>query len=320
MIAALLLAALLAVAPPTPHEEARYVMGTLAVVSAEAVDPTASEAAVDAAFAAFATVDSLMSTWRPDSPLSRLNQSPSAGWQTVDPRLHDVLGAALNLARLSGGAFDPTVLDLVKAWGLRGGEARVPDPAEVAALLAAGGFRKVAVDSLAPRVRGRGLDLGGIAKGYALDLALAAMTRAGATAALLDLGGNLLIAGAGTFPVGIVAPDNQSSLLHTVTVDGGAVATSGQYERFVEIDGKAYGHILDPRTGRPVERLGSVTVLAPAAMTADGLATALFVLGPDADSAWLAAYPGVRVIWALPDGPGRWQVRETWPVPVGQER
>jgi len=321
MTVALILAAFLAMAPGATREEARYVMGTLAVVKAEAADPAAGEAAVDAAFAAFATVDSLMSTWRTDSPLSRLN-SAAPGWHPVDSHIHGVLSAALRLGRRSHGAFDPTVLTLMQAWGLRGENPRVPDAAELTALLARRGFNAVEVDSLTLQVYFRqanpGLDLGGIAKGYALDLAADAMAATGATAAVLDLGGNLRVFGAAAaaFPVGIVAPDDPAHILHTVSLQGGAVATSGQYERFVEIDGKPYGHILDPRTGRPVDRTGSVTVLAPSAMIADGLATALFVLGPVADSTWLTAYPEVRVIWVLPDGPGRWQIRETWPAAI----
>lgn len=314
---ALVVAAAAAVAAPpgVEREEARYVMGTLATVRATAPDEAAALAALDAAWGALAQVDARMSTWRDDSDLSRVNAGAAAGPVPVPPDLARVVAAALRVADDSGGAFDPTVLPLLRAWGLHGGVPREPDPAELAAILAATGARYVQVDTLAGTIGfrrdGVALDLGGIAKGYALDAARAAMITAGAVAGVLDLGGNLLVFGHAVRQAGIVDPADPSRTVATVPVAEAAVATSGQYERYVEVDGRARGHILDPRSGLPVERRGSVTVVATSGMLADALATAVFVLGVEAGEELVARHPGTGCIMVVPDRAGGWTVRRS---------
>lgn len=308
-------AAAVAAPPGVEREEARYVMGTLATVRATAPDEAAAFAALDAAWGAFAQVDARMSTWRDDSDLSSVNAGAAAGPVAVPPDLARVVAAALRVADDSGGAFDPTVLPLLRAWGLNGGAPREPDPGELAAILAAIGARHVQVDTLAGTIRfhraGVALDLGGIAKGHALDAARTAMTAAGAVAGVLDLGGNLLVFGHAGRHAGIVDPGDPARTVATVPVADAAVATSGQYERHVEIDGRVRGHILDPRTGLPVERQGSVTIVATSGMLADALATAVFVLGVEAGEALVARHPGTGCVMVVPDESGGWIVRRS---------
>ncbi|MFO7610230.1 MAG: FAD:protein FMN transferase [Candidatus Krumholzibacteriia bacterium] len=310
--------------PPAVHEEARYLMGTLATVRAEAPAAATAQAAVDAAWAAFALVDSLMSTWREDSDLVRANAGAAAGPVRVDPRLAGLAARALDLAAASDGAFDPTVLPLMRAWGLRDGPPRRPDAAALGRARSAVGHRLVQVDTVAATVAfarpGTALDLGGIAKGYALDLARAAMAAAGAAAGVLDLGGNLLVFGAGAHEVGIVAPDDPAAVVATVTVGEGAVATSGQYERFVAADGERWGHILDPRRGEPVPRSGSVTIVAPTGELADALATAVFVLGPREGAAFAARFPGVGCVFVTAAPDGGWAVVRSGAPDPGRSR
>jgi len=210
------------------------------------------------------------------------------------------------------GAFDPTVLPLLRAWGLQGGAPREPDAHELARTLAVTGARHVRVDTVAGTIgfarEGVALDLGGIAKGYALDVAQKAMLESGATAGVLDLGGNLLVFGHGERQAAIVAPDDPESVVGEIAVGNGAVATSGQYERFVEVAGRRRGHILDPRTGAPVAREGSVTVVAPTGLEADALSTALFVLGPDKAATLLARHPGASAVFVMPREGGGWEL------------
>ncbi len=298
--------------PPVVQEEARWLMGTLAVIRVEAEDESAAAAALQSAWAALDDVDSLMSTWREDSDLSRVNAGAAAGPVAVAPATATVLEAALAMAAASGGAFDPTVLPLMRLWGLRDGPRRLPGPAEIDSVLASTGYGHVGVDEGA-RVRfgqaGPALDFGGIAKGYALDQARTALVAAGVRRGSIDLGGSLLLMGqAMTDSVDIASPDGGLGAVARVSAADGVVATSGQYERFVEIGGRRYGHILDPRTGRPVERAGSVTVLAPDGMTADALATAMFVLGPDAGADLASRWPDVRWWFVGPDGNDGWAV------------
>ncbi len=294
-----------AAAEPARHEEVRQVMGTLATVRVWADDKQTARAATDVAFAVFAEVDSLMSTWRDDSPLSRLNTAPKDVWVPVGREICQVLAAALEAARHTGGAFDPTVLPLVKLWGFRGGRPAVPDSQVLAAALARVDVQAVEVDGDRARLRksGMGVDLGGIAKGHALDRAAEAMNRTGARGGVLDLGGNLLVFGAGPGnEVGVVDPDDRSVLALTIPLSAGSVATSGQYERFVTVGGRSFGHILDPRTGWPVPAGLSATVVAPRALWADALATAVVVLGVEEGLALLEGTPGVEGVVISSEG------------------
>ncbi|MBK7670418.1 MAG: FAD:protein FMN transferase [bacterium] len=294
------------------REEARYVMGTIATVSASAPDEAAALAALDAAWAAFALVDARMSTWRDDSDLARVNAAAALRSVAAPRDLLEVAAAALRWAAETDGAFDPTVLPLLRAWGLQGGAPREPAADELARTLAATGARHVQVDTVAGTIgfarEGVALDLGGIAKGYALDVARKAMLESGATAGVLDLGGNLLVFGHGERRAAIVAPDDPEAVVGEVSVGNGAVATSGQYERFVEVAGRRRGHILDPRTGLPVAREGSVTVVAPTGLVADVLSTALFVLGPDKAETLLARHPGASAVFVMPREGGGWEL------------
>ncbi len=297
------------------REEARYVMGTVATISASAPGESAALAALDAAWAAFAQVDARMSTWRDDSDLARVNAAAARGPVEVPSDLLEVVAAALHWANATDGAFDPTVLPLLRAWGLQGGEPREPAADELARTLAVTGARHVQVDTAAGTIgfsrEGVALDLGGIAKGYALDCAREAMTAVGAMSGVLDLGGNLLVFGSGREQVGIVDPDDPTRTVATIAVVDAAVATSGQYERHVEVGGRRRGHILDPRTGVPVDRQGSVTIVAPRGIDADALSTAVFVLGVEAGEELVKRHPGVGCVFVVPAKSGGWTVRSS---------
>jgi thiamine biosynthesis lipoprotein len=159
---------------------------------------------------------------------------------------------------------------------------------------------------------GMAVDLGGIAKGYALDCAAEAMRRSGATGGMIDLGGNILAFGQGPHrQVGIVDPTNTDHLLATVPLVDASAATSGQYEKFLTIEGRSYGHILDPRTGWPVPPGVSATVVARQAILADALATAAVVLGMERGLDLLETIPGVEGVMAARDGQGGFDLKTT---------
>ncbi len=288
------------------HEEARLIMGTLARVHAWAATESAAEAAVHAAFAAFVHVDSTLSTWRPDSELMRINAQAHQRPVPLSTDAYTVINAALEMARRSEGAFDPTVLPLVELWGFRAeGAVAVPSDSALGETLKKIGHQRVELDPLRRTLRfhaaGVRLDLGGIAKGYALDLAARAMREAGATGALLDLGGGLLLFGAGPEPlVAIVDPLRPGTTLGELVLREGAVATSGQYERNRQAEGESWGHILDPRDGRPCRGLLGVTVVAHEALLADAAATACFVLGAERGLALLESLPDCEGVLVVP--------------------
>ena len=240
------------------------VMGTIFTVGAWGPDSAALGVAVNRAFDSLRLVDSLLSTYREDSEISRVNRGAGSAGRPVSDAFAAVLGEALRVARRSGGAFDPTL----RNW------------------------RGVAFDSAARTVRltpGLRLDFGGIAKGYALDRAALALAGV-ADSAVLSLGGQLLVFGesprAPGRPVGIPDPDNPLVLLALVDLPPGrrSVSTSSQ--------GEQPGHIVDPRTGRAAARARSATVVAPTAIAADAWSTALFVLGCDSALAFAAGQGG----------------------------
>ena len=259
-------------------------------------------------------VDSLMSTYRPDSELSRLNRHRALDPFPLSEPTFDVLAAAREVSAATGGAFDVTVGALVEAWGF--GPRRAgpqPSPATIERLRGEAGWRKLVLDSngryarkAAPALQ---CDLSAIAKGYAADRVGAALDAAGCTDFLVDVGGELVASGAnpegGPWRVGVERPDlagrTARRILHITDT---AIATSGDYRNFREVDGRRLGHVLDPRTGRPAESfVASATVLHASAMLADAFATALLVLGEE-DGLELAERENLAVLLILRDGSG----------------
>lgn len=233
-----------------------------------------------------------MSGWEPGSALSRFNRAAPGSWHALPPALFAVLGAGLAHAAASDGAFDPTMGALVDLWGFgpHPTAARVPDAAAIAAALATSGWRKLAIDHHARRALqpgGLALDLSGIAKGYAVDRVADRLAALGFAHALVEVGGELV--GRGVKPDGSpwwvdVPPPPGASLPTTrVALHNLAIATSGDYHRFFDADGRRYAHSIDPRTGHVLDgSLAAVTVLHPRCMDADALATTLLVMGPRA--------------------------------------
>jgi thiamine biosynthesis lipoprotein len=279
MPASALLAVLaLGSSPADPAREVRLVMGATAEVRASGTATPA--AALDAAFAALQHVDDRMSLWKP-SELTTLNH---AGRARVSADLAAVIWHSLDVSHASGGAFDPTVEPLVRAAGHLGGRPRRLDRCLRARLLARVGTAHVHLDPATREVsldQGTRLDLGGIAKGYAVDLALEALRGAGAAGGLVDLGGSSL----GVFgdPATVAVRDPGDPALPpwaTFALENASMASSGGDQR--------PGHILDPRTGLPAGKVLSATVVARSAMEADALSTAVFVLGAEEGLALLA--------------------------------
>ncbi|MBU4432866.1 MAG: FAD:protein FMN transferase [Alphaproteobacteria bacterium] len=242
-----------------------------------------------------------MSPWAPLSSLSRYNRSAPASWTRLPPGLTTVLRRALEIAQATDGAFDPTLGALTDLWGFgpRPFTGQPPSPDSVEAARRLGGWKRLTLDGdVLFQPGGLKLDLNGIAKGYGVDQAAAALERAGVKAYLVEVGGELR--GAGARPDGqpwwvelerppqMAANDTPRTL---VALHGLAVATSGDYRRFFDHDGRRYAHTLDPTTGAPNDRgVVSVTVLAQSGMDADAWATALTVMGPDAALAFATTH------------------------------
>ncbi len=269
-------------------------------------------------------VDVSMSTYRPDSELSRFNDHGTEAF-SVSPALVEVMIEARRVAELSDGAFDITVGPLVDAWGF-GPEvsAEPPDDDEIARLLEDNGFRHLEIDAGAGTVRkdrvGLRCDLSAIAKGYAVDRVSSRMSALGFTDHMVEIGGEVRTAGHSAdgrpWRIGIERPQSEHrGLWSAVELKDVAMATSGDYRNYYERDGVRISHIIDPRTGRPIRHtLASVSVIHPDCMTADALATALTALGPE-DGRQLVDREGLAALFLVrsPDGGfDEWQ-SAAWP-------
>lgn len=258
------------------------------------------------------TVDDLeqsLSIFRPDSDVSRLNANAGAGALGLSGYAVEILRLSRHYAEKTGGCFDPTVAPLVSAWGFA--LKKKPETALAADAvrreLANVGYAGLVVsgNSASLARAGMSVNLGGIAKGYAVDVAWRRLVEKGAGNVMVDLGGNLRCGGTRTdgrpWRVGVRHPFDKEAIVGVVALSNGlAVATSGNYERFVVLNGKRYAHIIDPRTGTPVEGMAQVTVVSTNATETDALSTGLFVMKMEAGFEFLKSMPGCDAMF-VPD-------------------
>jgi thiamine biosynthesis lipoprotein len=276
---------------------ARHLMGTRLLIEAQGGD----EGPIEAAFDEVARLEQVLSNWRADSEVSRLNAAAARAPVRCSPDLFAAVGSALEWAARTSGAFDPTVEPWVRRLGLRDPQDWLPGvvaPAETDGGQASGGIPAVGWRLVRTRPadrcvrftrQGVGLDFGGIGKGIALDAAAKVLLEDGVLSARLDFGGQVLFAGtppANGWRLALSDPGDRDRALEIVTVASGSVSTSGNQERSRTGPSGAVGHLLDPRTGRTASFDGSVTVRADDATSADALSTALFVMGPEHGLAW----------------------------------
>jgi len=289
----------------------RYLMGTSMRVEAIGGTSADRDAAAEEAFAAIAEVDRLMSDYRDDSELTFINRNAATAPVPVTAPTFAVLTTAAHVSAASAGAFDVTVGPLMRLWGFKDKRPHLPTPAELEHVRAVIGATKIILDPRAQTVRfaqpGVAIDLGGIAKGFASELAAAALRRRGLSG-LVDAGGNQYFVGhplgKTMWSIGIRNPDSADKLLGVVDVADGALSTTSDASNFLEAGGVRYGHVLDPRLLRPAQASVSATVVSKDGTLADALSKAAFVLGPKEGLEFLETMPGTAGIVAYhgPDG------------------
>lgn len=264
-------------------------------------DETRAEAVVRDCAVALAQLHQTLNRFDPASEVSRLNAAADREPFACSPLLWDVLLAAREAYRRTDGAFDISVGPLMAVWGFHRKRDTLPTDAEIAEALGRVGLARVQFDDAAHTVRfsaeRMSLDFGGIAKGYALDRLAEIVGRHRVDRALIDLGGNVrctLLAPPGRphFVIGIRNPFDTSGMLGRIPVNGRSVSTSGDYERRLVIQGKDIGHIVDPRTGRPVSGPSGVTAVTPRGVDSDVFSTAVFVAGADLARRLVETVPG----------------------------
>lgn len=292
---------------PEGHEirRSQLMMGTVVEIVADGQNSKELEAALDAAFAEITRLDNLLSRYHQDSDVSHISRSDTG--VAVAPETIEVITLGLDVARRSGGAFDLTLGQLKALWGFDLENPAVPDAVTLAGALNDIGptalrLEDQQVSKRAPHLQ---VDLGGIAKGYAVDRAIAVLKQHGVASAAVNAGGDMYLLGQRperAWRIGIQHPRQTNSVIETVQVHDRAVVTSGDYERFFEVDGVRYHHIFDPRTGLPARDCQSVTIISDSVALADALATAVFVLGPESGLQLLAQYPGSEALIVAADG------------------
>lgn len=280
--------------PANRFEHGGQVMGTTYTVKIARLPPGIDETALAGQIqATLDAVDRRMSTYKPDSELSLLNANRDTAWIDVSPELLEVLRISAETSVLSDGAFDVTVGPLVNLWNF-GPEVhpdRVPSQNEIAQARERVGYHLLELRADPPAVRKqRGdlyVDLSAVAKGYAVDRVADRLEALGIENYLVEVGGELRVRGSSPkgrpWQVAVEKPVAATRTVQRVLpVSGGAVATSGDYRNFFEIEGRRYSHEIDPKTGWPVQHpLVSATVLHESCAHADALATAMMVLGPE---------------------------------------
>ena len=265
----------------------------------------AAKAAMLDALAEIQRIEAMMTTWKDTSEVSRINAAAGGAPVEVSRDLVDVLLAARSIHDESGGVFDVSFYGLKGLWHFdQDAVDRIPSDADIKARLPLVDGAKIEVDVGKRTVRlpvvGMAINLGGIAKGYAVDRAAAVLARDGFVDVVVQAGGDLLVKGRkgqADWQVGIRDPRADAGEFFAIApVRDAAFSTAGDYERSFVKDGKRYHHILDPRTGYPATACRSVTILAPDALTADELDDAVFILGPEKGLALVEAHPDVGAV------------------------
>jgi thiamine biosynthesis lipoprotein len=274
-------------------------MGTYSDVTVLAPTRAAGLELAGVALEAIARVEDELSTWRPSSEISAINRAPIGCPHALSPAVAAILGPVFELAAETGFAFDPAIGALSDAWGIHE-QGRIPTPEAQASARSATGVDAFFLDPAAATIsRNRSaarLDVGGFGKGAALDRAAAALRGRGVSSARLDLGGQVLVLG-GPFPIALAHPERRDDPIAVLDLTNASISTSGNSERAIVTASGSIGHILDPRTGAPATFRGSVTVIAPTALEADVLSTALYVLGPEPGIRLARSRPGVEALF-----------------------
>jgi len=291
------------------------VMGTTCQIFVWDPRPSAVDPALLEAENRLIDVDRRMSTYKPDSDLSRVNQTAGTGqWTDVGSQTIEVLNRALAIGAESGGLFDVTVGPLVRLWDFYTdwqGEAGVPPTVEqISVARALVDQTRIQIDHDRSKIRlstsGMVIDFGAIAKGYALDQAADSLRTVGIQHALLDLGGQIAVvgspAGAESWSIGIRHPRDPDAVLGLAKIDHGSLSTSGDYQRYFIHEGRRYSHLVDPTTGWPVTGLIAVTVWAPTAIDADAWSTALFIAGEQGIPKLIDHHPELGVVLVVDPG------------------
>lgn len=285
------------------YKKSAVVMGTDLEVTLSLDDDKKAEEAFRAVLAEMQRVEGMMSEWREGTPVAEINANAGKRPVKVPEELFRVIQASQTVSSMTGGAFDITWASMKGVWDFGKGRERVPTAEEIKQRLPLIDYKKVILDEKAVTVflekEGMMIGLGAIAKGYAVDRAMAILVSIGIKDAIVKAGGDMRVQGSVSgkpWEIGIRHPREKDRLTAKLPLTNISISTSGDYERFFVKDGVHYHHIMDPRTGYPARRSRSVTIIAPDTMTSDALSTAVFVMGPEAGLDLVKKLKGVEAV------------------------
>lgn len=287
----------------------QLLMGTLVEVTAIADTNQSANLAAAAALDEIRRLETIWSTWISTSELSQINALAGVRPVAISPETLSLLMWSLRIGQLTDGAFNIAIGPAIEAWNISANP-RVPDDVELNRLKPLTDLSLLDINEESRTAflnhRGMRIDVGGIAKGYAADYAVVAMRAAGATAGIVALSGDIKTFGemrdGQAFLFGVRHPRQNDHVLASLELRNEAISTAGDYERYFEMNGVRYHHILDPHTLRPAYECQSVTIVASQGVMADGLDTGIFVLGPEKGLALVERLPGVEAIIVAHDG------------------
>jgi thiamine biosynthesis lipoprotein len=283
-------------------------MGTMIEIILMGDDEGSANKAALQAFQEMKRIETLMSPWIDSSDVTRINRSAGKEWVKVSPETMEVIKKAKEISELSEGGFDITVAPLVELWREAGERKTPPSMKDVKGKLDLVNFRKIGIDPKGKvflEKEGMAIDLGGIAKGHAVDKAFNVLRSLGYNNLIVNAGGDLRVGGTKNnqpWSIGIQNPREPQNILTRIPLSDVAVATSGDYQKFFIYQDKKYHHIFNPKNGFSTEGCQSVTIVTKDCTTADGLATAIFVLGPQKGYALCQKLDGVDCLIAYEEG------------------
>ncbi len=299
------------------YSKVEFLMDTVVEIKVYHNNKAEAQEAIDSSMEEMRRVEQKMSSFFPGSEVFRINKEAlleekkgplsAEQWIPVSNELFSLLKESVHLSQLTRGTFDITIYPLWKIWKFKGENPEVPGKGEIERVLKfvnyGGMILKDGKISFAKK--GMGIDLGGIAKGYAVDAAVKILKKKNIKSAMVNAGGDMYVLGrkqGRLWRIGIRHPRREGEILGTIEVEDEAIVTSGDYERFFFSGGKRYHHIINPKTGYPADECQSVTIVAKEATFADGLATGIFVLGPKKGMALIENLEGVEGVIVNKEG------------------
>jgi thiamine biosynthesis lipoprotein len=285
-------------------------MGSLFDISVVAKDSVQARMEIDQAVAEMERIENLISEWRPQTQVSEVNRNAGIRPVKVDREVFELTKRAISYSEMSGGAFDISIVAMDKIWLYDGSMTQMPDSLAVRKSVEKVGFEHIVLDSVNSTIylsrHGMKIGFGSIGKGYAADRGRAILRANGVKGGIVNASGDLSAWGEQVnrkpWNIGITNPFKTRKLVKVLKIRNASVATSGSYEKYAEIDGKRYSHIINPRTGYPSTGLTSVTIIGPCAEFANALSTSIMVLGAKEGLKLIRRFPEYRYVFLTDTG------------------